>query len=150
MKIIDFLSPELVIPRLRSETKEELFEEMIQVLVDAGKIQDRAAALDAIVAREAKLSTGVNHGLAIPHTAVPGVKGLVMALGVSEAGIAYDSLDGKPVHIVVMILSEPGNPGPVIQALAAVCRVFYKPAVREGVRTARSATEVLTLIRQEE
>jgi mannitol/fructose-specific phosphotransferase system IIA component (Ntr-type) len=150
MKINDFLSPELVIARLRSETKDELFEEMIQLLVDAGKIKDRAAALEAILIREAKLSTGVNHGLAIPHTAVPEVKGLVMALGVSQAGIDYDSLDGKPVHLVVMILSEPGNPGPVIQALAAVCRVFSKPSVRESLLAAQSAAEVLTLIRQEE
>ena len=150
MKIIDFLSPPLVKARLRSETKEELFEEMIQLLVDAGKIKDRAAALAAILAREDKLSTGITCGLAIPHAAVPEVKGLVMALGVSEAGIAYDSLDGKPVHVVVLVLSEPGNPGPNIQALAAICRIFSKQAVRDNVLAAESAAEVLSLIRQEE
>jgi mannitol/fructose-specific phosphotransferase system IIA component (Ntr-type) len=150
MRIIDFLSPSLVKARLRSETKEELLEEMIQLLVDAGKIKDRAGALKAILDREAKLSTGVNRGLAIPHAVVPEVKGLVMALGVSESGIAYDALDGKPVHVVVMVLSEPGNPGPNLQSLAEICRVFSKQTFRDKVCAAQSAAEVLTLIRQEE
>lgn len=150
MKIVDSLSPALIKVRLCSDSKDELFEELIQLLVDAGKITDRDAALQAILAREAKLSTGVNRGLAIPHAAVPGIKGLILALGVSEAGIAYDSLDGKPVHLVVMVLSEPGNPGPNLQALAEICRVFSKPTVQEVVRAARSAPEILAFLRQEE
>lgn len=150
MRIIDFLSPPLVKVHLRSETKEELFEEMVQLLVDAGKIKDRAAALDAVRAREAKMSTGVNRWLAIPHASLPEVKGLVLAMGVSDAGIEYESLDGLPVHVVFLVISEAKNPGPNIQALAEICRLFSKASVRERIRSAQSADEILEIIRQEE
>ena len=150
MNISDFLKPSLVKIGLESEEKEELFEEMIQILVDGGLIRDRDAALDAIFAREAKMSTGIARWLALPHGKISEISGLLLALGVSRTGIEYEALDGEPVHVVLLVLSEIGNPGPHIECLAEISRVFSVPGFTARVRDAETPEEVLQLIRQEE
>lgn len=150
MKLSDVLKPGLVRVGLRSEEKEEVFEEMVQLFVDAGVIEDREAALSAIFEREAKMSTGIARWLAIPHGKIEEAKGLMVALGTSAEGIDYDSLDGEPVHVILMVFAELGNPGPHIEALAEISRLFSMPGFTGKIRDAGSAEDVLSLIKQEE
>jgi mannitol/fructose-specific phosphotransferase system IIA component (Ntr-type) len=150
MRIADYLSPSLIKLHLRSRVKDDLFSELIEVLAQVGKITDRKAALLAIQAREAKMSTGVNRGLAIPHASLAGTTGLLIALGISDAGLDYQSPDGQPVHLVFLVLSQAGNPATNIQALAEICRLFSLPGLRDRVLQAKTAQEVLDLIRREE
>ncbi len=150
MKISERLTPSLIKVGLESEEKEELFEEMVQIFVQNGLIQDRDAALQAIFEREAKMSTGIARGLALPHGKIAEATELLMALGVSETGIEYDSLDGEPVYIVLMVFAEVGNPGPHIEALAEISRLFSLPGFAQKLRGAESSEEVLKLIQQEE
>jgi len=150
MKISDALSPELIKIGLESEDKEELFEEMVQLFVDAGLISDRTTAIRALEEREAKMSTGVAKGLGLPHGKLDEASGVMMALGVSERGIEYDALDGKPVHVVLMVFAEVGNPGPHIEALAEISRLFMIPGFTERVKNARDARELLEMIEAEE
>lgn len=150
MKLSDVLKPGLVRVGLRSEEKEEVFEEMVQLFVDEGVIEDRDAALSAIFEREAKMSTGIARWLAIPHGKIEEAKGLMVALGTSAEGIDYDSLDGEPVHVIMMVFAELGNPGPHIEALAEISRLFSTPGFTGKIRDAGSAEEVLSLIKREE
>ena len=150
MKISELLTPALVKIGLESEEKDELFEELVQLFVDAELINDRDAALHAVTEREAKMSTGVAKWLALPHGKLEQARGLLMALGVSRIGIEYDSLDGEPVYVVLMVFAEVGNPGPHIEALAEISRVFSVPGFTARVRAASSAEEVLNLIRDQE
>ncbi|MDT8391794.1 MAG: PTS sugar transporter subunit IIA [Lentisphaeria bacterium] len=150
MKLSDVLKPELVRVGLRSEEKEEVFEEMVQLFVDAGMIQDRDTALEAIFEREAKMSTGIARWLAIPHGKIEEAKGLMVALGTSAEGIDYDSLDGEPVHVILMVFAELGNPGPHIEALAEISRLFSVPGFTGKIRDAGSVDDVMALIKREE
>jgi len=150
MKISEILTPHLVKIGLESEEKDELFEEMVQLFMDAGRIDDRDAALQALREREAKMSTGVAKWLALPHGKIEEISELLMALGVSRTGIEYDSLDGEPVYVVLMVFAEVGNPGPHIEALAEISRLFSVPGFTEKVRAAGTAGEVLNLIRDQE
>lgn len=150
MKVSEVLTPELIKVGLESDEKEEVFEEMVQLFVDAGVIRDRDSALRAILEREAKMSTGVAKWLALPHGKIKEAKGLLLALGTSEYGIEYDSLDGEPVHVVLMVFAEIGNPGPHIEALAEISRLFSTPGFTSRIRDARNAEEVLAMIRREE
>ncbi len=150
MKISDKLPPSLIKIGLESLDKEELFEEMVQLFVDAGLITDREAAIHALQEREAKMSTGVAKWLGLPHGKLEEAKGVMLALGVSSTGIEYDSLDGEPVYVVVMVFAEIGNPGPHIEALAEISRLFMIPGFIERIRNARNAGEVLDLIAAEE
>lgn len=151
MKISEILKPSLIKVRLQSETKEELFDEMVQLFVDEGLLKDRDVALNSLLEREEKMSTGVARWLGLPHARVPEVKGVLMAVGVSEKGVDYGSLDGQPVYIVFMLFAEVGNAASIyLRALADVCRLFSNPVFTERIRAARTSFEVLELIRQEE
>ena len=150
MKISSSLTPELIKIGLESEDKEEVFEEMLQLFVDSGQICDREDALDALFEREAKMSTGIAKWLALPHGKIEEAQGLLMAVGVSEKGIEYDSLDGEPVYVVLMVFAEIGNPGPHIEALAEISRLFSIPGFIDRIRASKSPDQVLEHIDEEE
>ena len=150
MRISELLKPSLIKVDLKSDDKDELFEEMVQMFVNHDLLADRDVALEAIRGREAKMSTGIGKGLALPHGRVKELNGLLMALGISRQGIEYDALDGQPVHVVIMVLAETGNPGPHIEALAEISRLFSLPGFLDKIRESRTVQEVAEAIRKEE
>lgn len=100
-------SPDLIKIGLESEDKDETFEEMVDLFVSRHPDSSREGLLAVLREREAKLSTGIKTGIALPHAqnaAVP--QGEYGVIGISKEGIDYDALDGKPVHVVFMILTS--------------------------------------------
>jgi mannitol/fructose-specific phosphotransferase system IIA component (Ntr-type) len=150
MRLTDYLTPAVIKIGLESEEKDELFEEMVQLLVDAGKITDRNEALAALFERESKMTTGIARWIGLPHGKMEGIDDMIVAMGVSRKGIDYDSLDEEPVYVVLMVLAEASNPGPHIEALAEISRLFAVPGFTEKVRDIKTADELLALIRAEE
>ncbi len=150
MKLIDVLDESVVKVELEAEDKEEAFAEMIELLVRAGRLEDRGRALRAILAREEMATTGIGSGVAVPHGKEPCVKSLLAALGISRKGIEYDATDGEPVYLVFLVLAEANNPGPHVQCLGEIARLLQVPGLNERLRNARTPKEALDLIRAEE
>lgn len=150
MKISEYLTPSLIKMDLVSETKEELFPEMVQLFVKNGLVHDAAAAVRVLEEREEKMSTGVGNGIALPHGKLPEAKRSILALGISRNGIDYDSLDGAPVYIVIAIFADPENPAQHIEVLAEISRLFALPEFAQRIRAARSAEDVLNIIATQE
>ncbi|HUT37123.1 MAG TPA: PTS sugar transporter subunit IIA [Planctomycetota bacterium] len=150
MKLIDVLDESVVKVGLEAEDKEEVFAEMIELLVRAGRVEDRDRALRAIVAREEMATTGIGSGVAVPHGKEPSVKSLIAALGISRTGIEYDATDGEPVYLVFLVLAEANNPGPHVQCLGEIARLLQVPGLNERLRGVKTAREALDLIRAEE
>ena len=150
MKISEYLTPSLIQMDLVSETKEELFPEMVQLFVKNGLVHDAAAAVRVLEEREEKMSTGVGNGIALPHGKLPEAKQSILALGISRNGIDYDSLDGAPVYIVIAIVADPENPAQHIEVLAEISRLFALPEFAQRIRAARSAEDVLNIIATQE
>jgi len=93
---------------LESEDKDELFEELVDLLAkEGGRDYPRGSVLAAVREREDKMSTGIKKGIALPHGKAEGLSGLSGALGISRNGIEYSSLDGEPVYLVFMLVSSP-------------------------------------------
>lgn len=87
---------------LESEEKDELFEELVDLVASHDKRAfPRVAVLSAVREREAKMSTGIKKGIALPHGKAEGVESLVGAIGVSRHGIDYSALDGEDRKSVV-------------------------------------------------
>lgn len=150
MRLRDLLDESVVKVDLNSLEKEECFEEMIDLLVRAGRLSDRAGALEAVRQREAQGTTGIGQGVAIPHGKHPSVPALTAALGVSKSGIAFDSIDGAKVHLVFLLLARNDDPGPHVRALAEIARLIQTPGFYRKLAGARSAKEVLDLLDAEE
>ena len=150
MKISELLTQGLIKVDLESFEKEEVFEELIDLLVRENRITDRDAARRAIIERENKQSTGIGRGVAIPHGKSPTIRELTGALGISRDGLEYDSLDGEPVHLVFLLLAEDDNPGPHVEALAQVSSLFRIPGFIERLVAAETARELRDIVAAEE
>lgn len=150
MKISELLKPSLIKISLQSDNKEDLFPELVQLFVSEGMIKDRNMAIEVLEKREAKMSTGISNGLGLPHGRLPEAQKTLLALGLSEEGIEYDSLDGEPVYVVICIFAEPENPGHHVRVLAEISRLFSIPGFMGRLRRAQSPQEVLDVIRSEE
>lgn len=143
MRLRDLLDESVVKIGLESVDKEECFEELIDLLVRSGRIDDRATALDAILKREAAGTTGIGSGFAVPHGKNPSVNGLLLAVGTSAKGIEFDAVDDKPVHVVILILASIREPGKHVQALAEVVRLIKLPDFKSSLLKATSAKALL-------
>ena len=146
MRLLEILSPAVIKIGMESLDKEESFEELIDLLVKAGKITDRQAALDAIYAREGMRSTGIGNGVAIPHGKDESIKQIAAAAGTSKEGIEFESIDGKPVRLVFLVLAEINNPGPHLQTLSEIAACLNQPTVYDKLVNAKTPDEFLKLL----
>ena len=104
MTLAEVFNPNIIKVGLESDDKDELFEEMVQVIVDSDASLNRGKLLEALEQRESLMSTGIIHDVAVPHGKTDAVKNIVGCVGLSKKGIDYESLDNEPVHIVFMLI----------------------------------------------
>ncbi len=149
MALADLLSKEVIRLPLGSFTKDAVIRELIQVLKDAGRVRDLESACQAVLAREALGSTGLESGVAVPHAKTAAVRDLTIAIGISPQGIDFQSQDGKPSQLFFLMLAPPDKSGPHIEALAEIARLTRSPAFCRALVTARSAEEVLKVFSED-
>jgi len=143
--------PSTIKTGLESESKEELFEELVDVLARSYPTKSpfpRQKILDALIRREAKMSTGIAKGVALPHATVEGLDSLRGVLGISSKGIDYDSLDGHPVFLVFMLLTPPDDAEPHLQALQRIASLIDDTDMASRLAASASSSEAFSLIRE--
>ncbi len=128
---------------LAAEDKNSLISEMIDRLQTSGLLKDREGALQAVLERENKMSTGMNNGVAIPHGKTDSVDKLIVAVGLQRSGIEFSCADGKPAQIFIMTISPASRSGPHIQFLAEVSKILRDDASRQKLLSARSIQDVI-------
>ena len=146
MNLRRLLSEDSVILELQGSTKDQIIEEMVDFLVAKGRIKDRDAALKAVLEREKKMSTGMQHGIAIPHGKTDSVDRLVTALGLKRGGVDFGSMDGNPATIFIMTLSSVSRTGPHIQFLSEISQVLNDPERRDRLLKAQTTGEVMDIL----
>ena len=149
MALLDLLTPEIVKIPLASKTKDETIRELIGILEDAGRVSDVDVIYDAILAREALGSTGLEHGIAVPHAKTTAVKTLTVALGIAPQGVDFEALDGEPSRLFFLILAPPDQSGPHIEVLAEIARMTRSTTFARALTTATSAEDVVELFKEE-
>ena len=112
----------------------------------AAVVTDRDALLKAVREREAKLSTGIGLGIAVPHARIESVTEFVVVVGRHPKGIEFGSIDGKPVHIVVLIAGPRQAKTPYLELLAQLSKRLKLEDVRERLTGDADAEEVLSLL----
>ena len=120
MQLTHILQPACVKVPLESRDKNSAISELIEILAAQNLLVDKEAVSEAVFTREQTRSTGIGSGIAIPHGKCHAVKELVMALGIAQDPIDFESVDGHPVTIIILLVSPTDQTGPHIQALAAI------------------------------
>jgi len=148
MKFRDFLRRDAVVYDMQATDKRAALEELVEALaaVKAVKKSDAPAIVSALVKRENLGSTGIGRGVAVPHARIDCIRKVVGALGRSEAGVPFNALDGKPVHVLFLMLSSPDNTADHLAALERVARILKDETFCRFLRQARGQEDLLDLI----
>jgi PTS system nitrogen regulatory IIA component len=146
MNLKTVLTKDTICLHLKGKTKEEIINELLDILVSNNKIQDKAAAFAAVMDREKKMSTGMKHGIAIPHGKSNTIKDLVACIGISDTAVDFDSLDHEPCRIFIMTLSPLEKTGPHLQFLAEISLLFKSSEKRAEILKSQSSQEILKIL----
>ncbi len=148
MRMSDFVVRDAIVPDLPATNKEGVIREMVEALRAAGQFRgaDLEDIIRAILKREFLGSTGIGRGVAIPHTKHNSVERLIGTVALSHQGIAFDSLDGEPVHVFVLLISPQDRPGDHLRALENVSRSLRDDNFVRALRAATTREEIIALL----
>ena len=150
MRIKDILSPESMIMDLQATTKDEAINEMADLEVATGIVNNKEKFVESIWAREKESTTGIGGGIAVPHARNEYINKARVLFAKSEKGVDYDSLDQQPVHLFFMITAPAGADNTHLQALAKLSSLLINPDLVEKLKAAKTADEVIDLFSQAE
>ena len=131
---------------LEAEDKEEAFEELVDHFCQVEKINAREEILEALREREAKMSTGIHKGIAVPHGKTNAVDEVFGVLGISRKGIDYDALDGEPVYILFMMLAPPKDSEKHLRILKRMAELLENPQFYIEILSQKDAKGVFQVV----
>jgi mannitol/fructose-specific phosphotransferase system IIA component (Ntr-type) len=150
MRLSEMLTPAAVLLRLKAKAKREAIVELVEALESAHGFRSQGEILDRVIKREAMMTTGIGHGVAIPHGKARSAPRPAAAIGLSAEGLPFESDDGQPAHIVVLLVS-PENAAPEhVRVLANISRLLKEESVRRALREAPSQEAFLDALRAAE
>lgn len=150
MNLLDILTPECVRSPLAASDKKGVIDELVDCLAANGRVANAKALKEAVWTREQTRTTGIGHGLAIPHGKCPGMASLAMAIGKPAKPMDFEAIDGQPVKLVVLLASPPDRTSDHIQALARISRLMTMDEFRERIYATQSPAEIYELLRSHE
>ena len=148
MKLKEFIVQDAIIADLKSTTRDEALQELVDALAAAGAVPESAVEeiVAALVKREKNGSTGFGKGVAVPHVKHPSVKKMAGGIGRSEAGLDFSALDGQPVYSVFLLLSPDNAPQQHLQAMNIVFSNLQKDMFRRFLRQSESRQKIVELL----
>ena len=150
MILQDVLLPEFIKVDMEAEDKDEAFEELVAYYCLADDSPSHDDILNAIQKREAKMSTGIHKGIAVPHgktNAVPALRGV---LGISRKGVQYDALDGEPVYLLFMIISPLEDSEKYLRLLKHLAELIEIPQFQIELQAQKDSQSAFKIIRKYE
>ncbi|MBI3855087.1 MAG: PTS sugar transporter subunit IIA [Planctomycetes bacterium] len=152
MKLGDLLKEGQIATGFQARDKWEAITKLVDLLIAQNRLKPelREAVYGALAARERVASTGMEHGVAIPHASVDGVDEAIAALAVAPQGIPFQSADGQPARLLILLVIPRKAVQKHIRTLAGIARLLQYEEMRDAISGARSAREALQVIREEE
>lgn len=152
MRLTDFIEPRRILLPFEAATRWEAIERMLAHLVTIGSLrrEDQAGALEAIRHREEARSTGMEHGIALPHGPVDFLSRVEAVLALAPGGVPFDSIDGRPAKIVLLLLVPRNRLQKHVRTLAGIARLLNDEELRVSLLSAGSAEDAYRLLREEE
>ena len=152
MRLSELLRREAVLLGVKSLDKWQVIERLTDLLVTSGRLPEgkRRPVLDALLARERSMSTGMENGIAIPHCSLEEIDDTLVTLGVSQDGLEFESIDGKPTHLILLLVTPKNRTKVHIRTLAEIAKLLNDSGFRDRLVKAGSSEQVLELVRERE
>ena len=150
MKLSEIVVREAVVPDLQATARDEVVRELIGALIDAGALTDeqREPVVASVLDRERKGSTGFGKGVAVPHVKLDSAQSVSLAIGLSQRGVDFNSLDKQPVYTIFLLVSPADNPEEHLQAMEVIFRNLSLDTFRRFLRQASTREDVYTLLEE--
>lgn len=142
MQLTDIIKPDCIAVPLEATDKHAAIDELVDLLAERGRIDNAEDLKQAVWQRETTRTTGIGHGLAIPHGKAGCCDRLVMAIGKPAEPIEFNSIDGRPVRMIFLLASPPDQTGAHIQALASISRLMTRDQFRSDLLNAADAQSI--------
>ena len=146
MLISKHITKSCVVHELSAKSKPDLIKELTHLLFDKKKIKGVGPALDQIIAREATESTGIGHGIAVPHARIPGMKTLACAVGRVPEGVDFMAIDREPVKLVLLICYPPSEQTTYLNFVATAAKLFTDAKNLDLLMKAKDANALYAMI----
>lgn len=146
MQIGEFVTPDRVGYRLRAASKKRALELVSGLIASGDGTPTDTEVFDCLIARERLGSTGLGHGIAIPHGRLKGLRSVTGAFVRLDQGVDFDAVDGEPVDMICALVVPPEAVESHLQVLAALANLFSRTEVRERLRRAASASELYAVL----
>lgn len=148
-EILPLFSPDRFIARLQAKTKEEALDELAATFVDSHLIRNKSILIEMLKRRESVGSTGIGHGIAIPHGRTTATADITVAFAKSPAGIEWDAIDKKPVKLIFLIVAPPyEEKNQYLPTLGKLVEFLSSEAHREGLLQANSFDEFQNVLKE--
>ncbi len=146
MKKVSEYTNENFIRKLKSKNKFKAIEELARLFDGAQVCADIDELVNALVEREKIMSTGIGFGLAIPHAKIKSVKDIAFAIGISKAGINFDSIDGKPVHLIILVAAGDRQHKDYLTLLSKIMSILKDEKRRSEIIHAAKPAKIIDIL----
>lgn len=150
MQLDQIFKIEFISADLKARSKNEALAELVATIMRGGLKLDNQAILEILKQRESLGSTGIGDGVAIPHGKISALNDIVVGFGRSVEGIDYDSLDGRPVHLLFLLLAPENSAGQHLKILAKISKMLKEADFRKKLLKAKSQSELYQIIIDQE
>jgi len=150
MTLSELLSPKAVTPNLKARNKRDAMVELVELLESAHGLRSQGEIIDRVMRREAMMSTGIGNGVAIPHGKAKAIDRMLAACAISQEGVDFESADGEPAYIFILLVSPETVGASHVKVLANISRVLKEESVRKTLREATGPPELLAALKSAE
>ena len=146
MLLKDYINEDLIFANLKPDDKLSLLKMLVEKTVARIPVIDDVELLRKLTEREEEVSTGIGHGVAVPHTTIDGLDKAICLIAQIPEGVEFASIDGTSVHCVFLLLSPPGKIGTHIKLLARIARLVRNKEFIRDISLAESSKKIFELV----
>jgi len=150
MKIVDMLKKEFIAVSLQSKDKADVLSELSSLFTYGNIKYNQSTMVKALLEREKLGTTGIGDGIAIPHGKLADLDEMYVAFGKSDAGIPFEAMDGKPVHLFFLLVAPEQSTGQHLKTLAKLSRMLKDVEFRKHLLGAKTADELYRTIAEKD
>jgi PTS system nitrogen regulatory IIA component len=142
LRLEQLLKQEYINDNLQAKNKTEALAELSEMVISGPLKLNKSQIYDVLLQREKLGSTGIGDGVAIPHGKISDLEEVIVAFARSKNGVAFDSIDGKPVHLFFLLLAPENCTGQHLKALAKICKMLKAGNFRRKLMEAKSNSDL--------